>query len=37
MPRIRRLIPTDAAVHIMCRGNNKQKIFNQEEDNILNL
>jgi len=34
MPRIRRLIPIDAAVHIMCRGNNKQSVFNREKDKL---
>lgn len=32
MPRTRRLIPVDAAVHVICRGNNKQIIFNTLKD-----
>jgi len=32
MPRIRRMIPTDLAMHIMCRGNNKQVIFLEQQD-----
>lgn len=32
MPRIRRLIPIKAAMHVMCRGNNKQDIFNVDRD-----
>lgn len=32
MPRTRRLIPTEAALHIMTRGNNKQFIFNNNDD-----
>lgn len=34
MPRIRRLIPVDSALHIMCRGNNKQKIFHDDSDKL---
>lgn len=34
MPRTRRLIPVDLAMHIMCRGNNKQSIFNRDVDKI---
>ncbi len=32
MPRRRRLIPVDAAVHIMCRGNNKQNVLFRDRD-----
>jgi putative transposase len=32
MPRGRRLIPQDGAMHIMCRGNNKKNIFHCEND-----
>lgn len=32
MPRSRRLIPVDSALHITARGNNRQNIFNQDED-----
>jgi len=34
MPRTRRLIPEDSAVHIMCRGNNKQNIFHNDSDKL---
>jgi putative transposase len=30
MPRDRRLIPEIGAMHVMCRGNNKQRLFNKE-------
>ncbi|MDD5154939.1 MAG: transposase [Candidatus Omnitrophica bacterium] len=32
MPRTKRLIPVNLAMHIICRGNNGQKIFYQEKD-----
>ena len=34
MPRTGRIIPLEAAMHIICRGNNKQNIFNQEKDKL---
>jgi putative transposase len=34
MPRIRRFIPVDSALHIMCRGNNRQNIFNNDNDKL---
>ncbi|MDD4941002.1 MAG: transposase [Candidatus Omnitrophota bacterium] len=34
MPRIRRLIPSDAALHVVCRGNNKQRVFNSDSDKL---
>ncbi len=34
MPRSKRLIPPDAALHIMCRGNNKQNIFHDNSDKL---
>ncbi len=34
MPRKRRLIPVDSALHIMCRGNNRQKVFNSDSDKL---
>lgn len=34
MPRIRRLIPLNAAMHLMCRGNNKQNIFLKDKDKL---
>ncbi len=34
MPRYRRFLPVDSAVHIMCRGNNKQKIFSSDTDKL---
>jgi len=32
MPRIARLIPEYGALHVMCRGNNKRKVFRREKD-----
>lgn len=32
MPRTKRLVPTDAAMHIMCRGNNKLAILADNSD-----
>ncbi|MFA6217608.1 MAG: transposase [Candidatus Omnitrophota bacterium] len=32
MPRTKRLVFPGAAMHIMCRGNNRQKIFNSDGD-----
>lgn len=32
MPRTRRIIPDDLPLHIMVRGNNKQKIFQEDRD-----
>jgi len=32
MPRRRRLIPVDSAMHIMCRGNNKQNVLFRDRD-----
>lgn len=37
MPRTRRLIPADAAMHIICRGNNKQNIFYRGKDKLYYL
>lgn len=34
MPRRKRFLPVDSAVHIMCRGNNKQNIFNNDSDKL---
>ena len=34
MPRARRFIPVDSALHIMCRGNNRQNIFNNDSDKL---
>lgn len=34
MARTRRLIPHETALHIMCRGNNKQKIFIHDADKL---
>jgi putative transposase len=34
MARGRRLIPRRSAMHIMCRGNNKQNIFHSESDKL---
>jgi putative transposase len=35
MPRIGRIIPEDGAMHIMCRGNNKQTILSQYQDKLM--
>jgi len=32
MPRASRLIPEYGALHVMCRGNNKRKVFLKERD-----
>ena len=32
MPRTKRLIPVDSAMHITCRGNNKQNVFQNSAD-----
>lgn len=34
MSRTKRTIPINAAMHIVCRGNNKQNIFNGEGDKL---
>lgn len=34
MPRVKRLIPQEAALHVICRGNNRQNIFNQDPDKL---
>ena len=34
MPKMRRIIPVDAAVHLVNRGNNKQYIFNNDTDKL---
>lgn len=34
MPRKRRFMPVDSALHIMCRGNNRQNIFNSDSDKL---
>jgi len=34
MPRTRRFLPENSAVHIMCRGNNKQNVFNSDKDKM---
>lgn len=34
MPRVRRYIPVDSALHIMCRGNNRQNIFRNDSDKL---
>lgn len=37
MPRTKRLVFPDAAMHIMCRGNNRQSVFNSDEDKFYYL
>lgn len=34
MPRARRIIPCDAAMHVICRGNNRQNVFLNESDKL---
>lgn len=34
MPRKKRFMPPDSALHIMCRGNNRQNIFNNDSDKL---
>jgi putative transposase len=34
MPKSNRLIPVDAALHVMCRGNNKMAILANNEDKV---
>jgi len=34
MPRSRRIAPADVALHIRCRGNNKQLVFHRDEDKL---
>ncbi len=34
MSRARRFIPKDGALHVMCRGNNKQVVFNGDNDKL---
>jgi putative transposase len=34
MARIKRLIPQVGALHVMCRGNNKQIVFNGDSDKL---
>ena len=35
MPRTARLIPERGALHVMCRGNNKRKVFRQDKDYLF--
>jgi len=34
MPRVGRIVPEDGAMHIMCRGNNKQYILSRDQDKL---
>lgn len=34
MPRVRRILPPEAALHVICRGNNRQKIFHSDSDKL---
>ena len=34
MPRDKRIIPCDAALHAICRGNNRQNIFHSDNDKL---
>jgi putative transposase len=35
MPRAGRIIPEDGAIHVMCRGNNKQTILSKYQDKLM--
>jgi putative transposase len=34
MPRARRIVPYNAALHVICRGNNRQNVFFNEGDKL---
>lgn len=34
MPRARRIVSPDAALHVICRGNNRQKVFHSDNDKL---
>jgi putative transposase len=34
MPRTKRIIPFEAALHVICRGNNRQNIFHSDNDKL---
>jgi len=34
MPRTKRVIPLGAALHVICRGNNRQPVFREENDKL---
>jgi putative transposase len=34
MPRIKRIIPFNAALHVICRGNNRQNIFHNDNEKL---
>lgn len=34
MPRVRRILPHDAALHVICRGNNRNDIFHGDNDKL---
>ena len=34
MPRSRRIIPCNAALHVICRGNNRQIVFHNDSDKL---
>ena len=34
MPRTKRVIPPNAALHIICRGNNRQNVFHNDNDKL---
>ena len=34
MPRTKRIVSTDAALHVICRGNNRQKVFHSDSDRL---
>jgi putative transposase len=34
MPRARRIVPLDAALHVICRGNNRRNVFHHDNDKL---
>ncbi len=34
MPRSRRIIPDNAVLHVISRGNNKQTVFHADNDKL---
>ena len=34
MPRSKRIVPLDAALHVICRGNNRQNVFHSDSDKL---
>jgi len=34
MPRTKRVMALDAALHVICRGNNRQNVFHDDNDKL---